>query len=170
MFGISFLELVVIFLLVLIVMGPEKLPEFARWAGKGLRELRKASNTLRNALTMEEFDEDFASPKAKAIASESPTEATSAPEEPSRNVAQASAAEPESSPPAAGLDQVDDDQFERMLEQQYSVQGTEMHSVALPAAEPGTDVVTVEIAPRRRDAVDCTVIDLNPRPTAEVAS
>jgi len=47
MFGISFLELVIIGVVILIVFGPEKLPEMARTLGRMLGELRKSSDALR---------------------------------------------------------------------------------------------------------------------------
>lgn len=58
MFGISLPELLLIFVLILVVLGPEKLPEVARWVGKGLREVRKASNLMRDALMLDD-DEGY---------------------------------------------------------------------------------------------------------------
>jgi len=42
MLNIGPLELVVIFVIALVVVGPRKLPELGRTIGKGLREFRKA--------------------------------------------------------------------------------------------------------------------------------
>ncbi|MEM1347086.1 MAG: twin-arginine translocase TatA/TatE family subunit [Myxococcota bacterium] len=50
MFGMSFMEIGVILLITLVVLGPEKLPQVARTAGKTLREVRRAGNMLRDAL------------------------------------------------------------------------------------------------------------------------
>ncbi|RIL10232.1 MAG: hypothetical protein DCC75_04795 [Proteobacteria bacterium] len=47
MFGISLLELLIIGIVILIVFGPEKLPEMARTLGKMMGELRKSSDALR---------------------------------------------------------------------------------------------------------------------------
>jgi Tat protein translocase TatB subunit len=47
MFGIGMTELMVIFVIGLIVLGPKKLPELARTLGKSLAEFRRASNDLR---------------------------------------------------------------------------------------------------------------------------
>jgi Tat protein translocase TatB subunit len=44
-------EIVLILALALIVLGPERLPEVLRVAGKILRELRLASNTVMRELT-----------------------------------------------------------------------------------------------------------------------
>ncbi len=44
-------EIALILLLALIVLGPERLPEVLRVAGKVLRELRLASNTVMRELT-----------------------------------------------------------------------------------------------------------------------
>lgn len=47
MFGISMQELMVIFVVALLVLGPNKLPDVAKTLGKVLREFRKASDDLR---------------------------------------------------------------------------------------------------------------------------
>ncbi len=65
MFGMSFLEIAVILVLILVVFGPEKIPEVARTAGKVMREVRKASNLLRDALEVEEDRQQRRSPVAK---------------------------------------------------------------------------------------------------------
>jgi TatA/E family protein of Tat protein translocase len=46
MFGIGIEELVVIFVIALFVLGPERLPSLARDLGKAMRELRRASDEL----------------------------------------------------------------------------------------------------------------------------
>jgi len=48
-------ELMIIFILVLVLFGPNKIPELARGLGKGLREFRKASHEIRKQL---KFDDD----------------------------------------------------------------------------------------------------------------
>lgn len=51
MFGpIGGTELLVILVIVLIVFGPKRLPEFGRTIGKGLAEFKRASNDLRRSL------------------------------------------------------------------------------------------------------------------------
>lgn len=57
MFGIGIQEAVVILAVALLVLGPTKLPGVARTLGKGLRELRKASDDLRSALMFDDEDE-----------------------------------------------------------------------------------------------------------------
>ena len=46
MFNIGFGEFVVIILVVLVVFGPEKMPQLARSLGRAIREFRKAYNTV----------------------------------------------------------------------------------------------------------------------------
>lgn len=41
MFDIGFQELIIIFVVALLVVGPDKLPEVGRTAGKWMREIRK---------------------------------------------------------------------------------------------------------------------------------
>jgi len=51
MFGIGLPELIVIMALALIVVGPDKLPDLARSVAKGILELKKTANTLKESLT-----------------------------------------------------------------------------------------------------------------------
>lgn len=50
MFGIGIPELLVILVVALIVLGPQRLPEVARALGKGLGELRRAADGLTSEL------------------------------------------------------------------------------------------------------------------------
>lgn len=54
MFGMSLSEILLIVLITLVFMGPEKIPEAAKFVGKVMREIRKASNLLRDAVMYEE--------------------------------------------------------------------------------------------------------------------
>lgn len=76
MFGIGMTELLVILVIALVVLGPQKLPEMARSLGRGLAEFRRASNDLRREFTEatdearidrieERAGEDDAAPEAK---------------------------------------------------------------------------------------------------------
>ena len=55
MLNIGPLELMVIFLIALIVVGPSKLPDLGKTIGKGLREFRKAQDEVRQSLQMDEL-------------------------------------------------------------------------------------------------------------------
>jgi len=46
-------EMIFIFLLALVVLGPRKLPELGRQLGKALAEFKKASNEFKNQLEVE---------------------------------------------------------------------------------------------------------------------
>lgn len=50
MFNLGFGEMAVIFVVALLVFGPNKLPELARNLGKSLAEFRRASNDLRRSI------------------------------------------------------------------------------------------------------------------------
>lgn len=47
-------DLLVIMVLVLLLFGPDKLPELARNIGKGVRELRKVTNEFRSHLKLDD--------------------------------------------------------------------------------------------------------------------
>ena len=50
------MELLVIFLIVLLVFGADRLPELARGLGKGMREFRKATEDLKEEILKPEAD------------------------------------------------------------------------------------------------------------------
>jgi TatA/E family protein of Tat protein translocase len=54
MFGLSMTEILVVLVLGLVVLGPERIPQVAKTLGKALREVRKASNVLRDAMMIED--------------------------------------------------------------------------------------------------------------------
>jgi sec-independent protein translocase protein TatB len=47
MFGLGFGEILIILVLALLLLGPQKLPDAAKQLGKGLREFRKATDDLK---------------------------------------------------------------------------------------------------------------------------
>ncbi len=58
MFGMSGTELIIVLVVALLVLGPQKLPELARQLGKGLREFRKATEGIRNTVEQEFYKMD----------------------------------------------------------------------------------------------------------------
>src|SRR3954470_8215780 len=59
MFGVGLPELAVIAFVAVLVFGPDKLPEFARQAGRMARQVRKFANTARDELR-DELGPDYA--------------------------------------------------------------------------------------------------------------
>jgi sec-independent protein translocase protein TatA len=55
-FNIGPPELIVIFLVALLVVGPKRLPQMGRSIGQGLRELRKATSEFRSSIDDESED------------------------------------------------------------------------------------------------------------------
>ena len=51
MFNISPLEIVVLLVIALVVLGPQRLPEMARSVGKGMREFRSRADVGRPTTT-----------------------------------------------------------------------------------------------------------------------
>ncbi len=56
MLGVGFPELVVIFVVGLIVLGPERLPQVARQLARWVHEVRKAADELKRELGAEEVE------------------------------------------------------------------------------------------------------------------
>ena len=66
MFGMGWMEILLIMAIGLIVIGPEKLPELAKTLGKAMGELKRATSDLKESVDIEdfknpieEFKEDF---------------------------------------------------------------------------------------------------------------
>jgi sec-independent protein translocase protein TatB len=79
MFGIGMTELMVIFVIGLVVLGPKRLPELARTLGKSLAEFRRASNDLRREFMNATEEADLSTP---LIAQHTPPPAPPAPATP----------------------------------------------------------------------------------------
>lgn len=58
MFGLGMTEIVLILVLALILLGPQKLPDAAKQLGKGLREFRKATDDLKSQFEGELYADD----------------------------------------------------------------------------------------------------------------
>jgi Tat protein translocase TatB subunit len=75
MFGIGMPELIVIFVIALIFIGPKKLPDLARALGKGMAEFRKATSDIKANLDIEDelrgMEEDLADSVSGMIANAS---------------------------------------------------------------------------------------------------
>lgn len=58
MFGLSFGEILIVAVLALLLLGPERLPEAAKTFGKGLREIRKATEDLKDQVQQEIYADE----------------------------------------------------------------------------------------------------------------
>ncbi len=75
MLGLGIWELVVIVVVALIALGPRRLPELARQAGRIIRELRRTANDLRRSLDEidpPEVEVPGPAPKPPAVSGEEP--------------------------------------------------------------------------------------------------
>jgi sec-independent protein translocase protein TatB len=92
MFGIGFGELLVIAIVVLIAVGPRRMPAMMKSVGRGLRDLRKATRELRAQIGLDEilYEDESVRPVTsvhdfgRAIATRWPVKARDA--APGRNV------------------------------------------------------------------------------------
>ena len=85
MFGIGSGELILLLIVALIVLGPERMPKLARDLGRAVAEFRKTSDELRGEfLNADKYLEAPVTPAAPvaAVAATAPTEATAGPEVP----------------------------------------------------------------------------------------
>jgi sec-independent protein translocase protein TatB len=88
MFGLGFGEIVVILVLALVLLGPQKLPEVAKQLGKGFRDFKKASDDLKNQFERELYAEESKAARPRIVP---PTAAAPVPAGPAGPVPAASA-------------------------------------------------------------------------------
>lgn len=50
MFGIGFVELIVISVVALLVVGPKRLPELGHFVGRGVREIQRLIQEIKNEI------------------------------------------------------------------------------------------------------------------------
>lgn len=60
MFGLGPPELIIIFIVVLLIFGPKRIPEAGKAIGEGIRELRSATKEI-----SEDYDKDFKNDEKK---------------------------------------------------------------------------------------------------------
>jgi sec-independent protein translocase protein TatB len=65
MFGLGFGEIVIILVLALVLLGPQKLPEVAKQLGKGFRDFKKATDDLKGQFERELYAEESKAPRPR---------------------------------------------------------------------------------------------------------
>ncbi len=68
MFGLGFGEILIILVLALLLLGPQRLPDVAKQLGKGLREFKKATDDLKQQFEGELYsDETRSAPRPSLV-------------------------------------------------------------------------------------------------------
>lgn len=65
MFGVGIPEILIILVIALLVLGPQKLPELAKALGKAMGEFKRATRDLRETLDLDNLDVTEPSSKEK---------------------------------------------------------------------------------------------------------
>jgi Sec-independent protein translocase protein TatA len=107
MFGLSAGELILVFIVALVLLGPEKIPEVARWLGKTSAELKRVSDGFRREFYNSVYvpppeqgnvgNRSLTSGKESVPAAASPT-AETAPEPPASTESSTASGEPPVTP------------------------------------------------------------------------
>lgn len=84
MFGIGLPEMLLIFAIALIVVGPDKLPDLARSVAKGILELKKTAENLKSSISKEGNPLDDIREDMEDAAKKLKRELLEAPEDPDR--------------------------------------------------------------------------------------
>jgi sec-independent protein translocase protein TatB len=58
MFGLGFGEILIVLVLALVLLGPERLPDAAKQLGKGLREFKKATSEIKQQVEKELYSDE----------------------------------------------------------------------------------------------------------------
>lgn len=67
MFGLSFGEILIIAVLALVLLGPERLPDAAKTLGKAMRELKRATDDLKDQIETEIYADERKGPKPSLV-------------------------------------------------------------------------------------------------------
>lgn len=70
MFGIGTSEILIILLIALLVLGPNEIPKLAKSLGRGMRELERAKNELRDSIQFEMDEKETSEAKGPEKAGE----------------------------------------------------------------------------------------------------
>jgi len=87
MFGIGTSEILIILVIALLILGPKEIPKIAKTLGRGMRELERAKNELKNSIQYEIDEQESREAKEpeKSAPAENAEEAEAVIENPTSN-------------------------------------------------------------------------------------
>lgn len=74
MFGLGMGELLIIFILALLFIGPKKLPELAKSLGKGIREFQRAKDEILSPNPTQTAENQIQQATTDSVATQSPAQ------------------------------------------------------------------------------------------------
>lgn len=104
MFGLGFGEILIILVLALVLLGPQKLPDAAKSLGKAMRDFKKATDDVRGQFETAMYEDERPVRAAPPPPPEPPVEGSSPPGVPAGGVPAATGVPPASAENVPGLD------------------------------------------------------------------
>ncbi|MCG8556075.1 MAG: twin-arginine translocase TatA/TatE family subunit [Proteobacteria bacterium] len=147
MFNIGFGEFAIIALILIVAVGPEKLPAMMKVVGKTLRQFRRASDELRSAIALDELmRDDLTSPPRSPPLPEPPKDPVARHEGPTELDTEAPA---QAGPARIPHEQVFDEDTQVFDADTRVDSGAAKHRSAPPASPPPGPVSPARAAPPR---------------------
>ena len=163
-------ELLIIFVIALVIVGPRKLPELGRALGRGLNELKKLQDEVRDMVKFDLNDDVVESTPRMSLPAES--EAVTDP----ADIDDDDDADEDADPPAPPAEMTHSQRVVELAEQERAAEASEsapepepVETVEpTPVAEPQTETQTADDSPWIYDVMDDDEPDVTQPPVGSV--